>query len=57
MSRRPSLNEIKIPSNAVKGLGLDRLKTLTEVDSTFYDYFDSLTLENVRNSSGGNAKR
>ena len=53
MSRRPSLNEIKVPSNAVRGLPLEKLRTLNEEDTSFYDYFGGLTLENVRNISGG----
>ena len=50
MARRSStsLNDIRVPSNAVKGLPLERLQTLNEADSSsFYDYFDSLSLEDV----------
>ena len=45
--RRTSLNEIKLPPSVVKGLSVDKLKTLSEEESSFYEYFETLDLNDV----------
>ncbi len=47
-NRRASLNDVKVPSSAVKDLSVDKLKTIQDEEGSFYEYFESLDLEDVR---------
>ena len=48
-NRGTSLNDIKVPSSILKDLPLSKLETLgDEEGSSFYEFFESLDLEDVR---------
>lgn len=47
-SRRYSINDIKLPTNLMKGLSIQVLKELSKQDeATFYQFFEGLNLEDV----------
>lgn len=45
--RRVSINDIKVPTEVVKFLSLERLKALQDEESSFNEFFGSLDLDDV----------
>ena len=46
--RRASINDIKLPPDAVKGLSLDVLKAINEQDdASFYEFLQGMDLGDV----------
>ena len=43
-----SINDVKLPSEPLKGLSVEMLKELSKQDdATFFQFFEGLNLENV----------
>ncbi len=46
-NRRLSLNDVKVPSSALRDLSVERLKAIQDEESSFYEFFEGLNLEDV----------